>query len=589
MQDIRGMDMQAALERAFVLHQDGRLAEAELLYLEVLRAAPGDFTARLLLGILRHQQGRNGEALELLTAALAIHPDSDLALLNHGNVLAALGQEREALASYDRAIALHPRHADLLNARGLLLVSQRHFRRALADLEAAVDIDPELAEAWNNRGNALQGLARLDDALASYDRALALRPAHVQTHNNRAHVLRRLGRLDEALAAARQALALDGANAQALNDRGNILQDMNRHEEAIASYDGALAIRPAYLEALNNRGAAHRDLMQFEKALGDFDRVLALDGGHALAHWSKSIVKLLTGDLEEGLRLYEWRKRLPAPIEQRSYRQPLWTGAQDIAGKTLFCYIEQGLGDTILFFRFALMAKAKGAHVILAVQDPIVQLMRDAGTDIEILDSAGAPQHFDYHSPLMSLPLAFGTTLGTIPAPGPYLRAQAQRVEKWRGRLGGHGFKIGICWQGAASIANRSFPLARLAPISQMKDVRLISLQKGDGTAQIRSAGVEIEELGDDFDSGDAFLDCAAVMESLDLVITLDTSLAHLAGALGRPAWVALKFVPDWRWFLESAQSPWYPQLRLFRQRAPGDWNSVFARMQDVLRGVLPS
>lgn len=579
------MDMQAVLERAFALHQSGRLAEAEPLYLDVLRAAPGEFIAQLLLGILRSQQGRNTEALELLTAALAVHPDSDLALLNHGNVLAAMERASEALASYDRAIALHPRHADLRNARGLLLVSLRHFEEALADLDAAIAINPGLAQAWNNRGNALQGLARFDDVLASYDRALALNPAHVQTHNACAHVLRRLGRLDEALAASDRALALDGANAQGWNDRGNILQDMNRHEDAIQAYDRALVLCPDYLEALTNRGTAHRDLLRFADALADFDQVLSRDSDHALAHWSKGIVKLMTGDLAEGLSLYEWRKRLPAPIEARSYPQPLWTGAEDIVGKTLFCYIEQGLGDTILFFRYALMARARGARVILAVQDPIVQLMRDAGGDVEIIGSAEVPQQFDYHSPLMSLPLAFGTTLATIPASAPYLKAQEARVEQWRARIGARGFKIGICWQGAASIANRSFPLSLLAPISEMKDVRLISLQKGAGTAQL--SGMRVETLGDDFDAeNNAFLDSAAVMQVLDLVITLDTSLAHLAGALGCPAWVALKFAPDWRWFLESPRVPWYPQLRLFRQRSPGDWKSVFAQMQTALRSV---
>lgn len=580
------MDMQAVLERAFALHQSGRLAEAEPLYLDVLRAAPGEFTAQLLLGILRSQQGRNAEALELLTAALAVHPDSDLALLNHGNVLAAMARGSEALASYDRAIALHPRHADLRNARGLLLVSLRHFEEALADLDAAIAINPELAQAWNNRGNALQGMGRLDDALASYDRALALNPAHVQSHNARAHVLRRLGRLEEALAASDRALALDGANAQGWNDRGNILQDMNRHEDAIQAYDRALAIRSDYLEALINRGTAHRDLLRFADALADFDQVLSRDGGHALAHWSKGIVKLMTGDLAEGLALYEWRKRLPVPIEARTYSQPLWTGAEDIAGKTLFCYIEQGLGDTILFFRYALMARARGARVILAVQDSIVPLMRDAGGNVEIIGSAEIPQQFDYHAPLMSLPLAFGTTRATIPAPIPYLKAQPDRIERWRARIGAHGFKIGVCWQGAASIANRSFPLSLLAPISEMKDVRLISLQKGAGAEQLSGAGVET--LGDDFDAeNNAFLDSAAVMQTLDLVITLDTSLAHLAGALGCEVWVALKFAPDWRWLLESPSTPWYPQMRLFRQPAPGDWQRVFADMQAALQGVI--
>jgi hypothetical protein len=223
--------------------------------------------------------------------------------------------------------------------------------------------------------------------------------------------------------------------------------------------------------------------------------------------------------------------------------------------------------------------------VILAVQDPIVQLLRDAGGDVEIVGSAGVPPTFDYHSPLMSLPLAFGTTRETIPAPIPYLKAQADRVEQWRARIGMDGFKVGVCWQGAASIANRSFPLSLLAPISEMKDVRLVSLQKGAGAEQF--SGMAIETLGDDFDAeNNAFLDSAAVMQSLDLVITADTSLAHLAGALGCQVWVALKFAPDWRWFLESPRTPWYPQMRLFRQDAPGDWKSVFAQMQTALRTV---
>jgi hypothetical protein len=287
------------------------------------------------------------------------------------------------------------------------------------------------------------------------------------------------------------------------------------------------------------------------------------------------------GGLEQGLRLYEWRKKLPAPIEARNYHQPLWTGAEDLTGKTLFLYMEQGLGDTIHFYRYALMARARGARVVLSVQDRIVRLMQDADAQIEILGSAEVPQVFDYHAPLVSLALAFGTTLATIPAPIPYLRAQSRRVKDWAARIGGRGFKIGICWQGAASIAGRSFPLAALAPISQIENVRLISLQKGADAEQI----AQVEDLGDDFDAGpDGFLDSAAVMESLDLVITADTALAHLAGALGRPAWVALRYVPDWRWFLGRADSPWYPQMRLFRQPAPGDWAAVVADMAVQLR-----
>jgi tetratricopeptide (TPR) repeat protein len=573
--------METAFERAFALHQSGRLAEAEPLYLEVLQGAPGDFAAQLLLGMLHGQQGRNPEALELLAAALAIDPDSDLALLNHGNVLAAMGRTAQALASYDRALAIHPRHADLRNARGLLLVILRRFEEALADLDAALAIRTDFAEAWNNRGNALQSLKRFAEALACYDRALALRPDYAQGHNNRANALRRLGRLAEALAATDRALALDGGNAEALNDRGNVLQDLNRPDEAIASYDRALALRPDYLDALNNRGNALQSLMRFDAALGDFESAIALQPGAAQAYWSKAVALMRLGGLEQGLRLYEWRKKLPAPIEARNYHQPLWTGAEDLTGKTLFLYMEQGLGDTIHFYRYALMARARGARVVLSVQDRIVRLMQDADAQIEILGSAEVPQVFDYHAPLVSLALAFGTTLATIPAPIPYLRAQSRRVKDWAARIGGRGFKIGICWQGAASIAGRSFPLAALAPISQIENVRLISLQKGADAEQI----AQVEDLGDDFDAGpDGFLDSAAVMESLDLVITADTALAHLAGALGRPAWVALRYVPDWRWFLGRADSPWYPQMRLFRQPAPGDWAAVVADMAVQLR-----
>jgi tetratricopeptide (TPR) repeat protein len=577
--------METAFERAFALHQSGRLAEAEPLYLRVLQGAPGDFGAQLLLGVLRGQQGRNPEALELLAAALATDPDSGLALLNQGNVLAAMGRTAQALASYDRALAVHPGHADLRNARGLLLVTLRRFEDALADLDAALAIRTDFAEAWNNRGNALQGLKLFTEALACYDRALALRPDHAQGHNNRANALRRLGRPAEALAATDRALVLDGGNAEALNDRGNVLQDMNRLDEAVASYDRALALRPDYLDALNNRGNALQGLMRFDAALADFESAIVLQPDAAQAYWSKGIALMRLGDLEQGLRLYEWRKKLPAPIEARNYHQPLWTGAEDLTAKTLFLYIDQGLGDTIHFYRYALMARARGARVILSVQNRVLRLMQDADAEIEILGSAEVPQVFDYHAPLMSLTLAFATKLSTIPAPVPYLRAEPGRVKDWAARIGPNGFKIGICWQGATSIAGRAFPLAALAPISRLENVRLISLQKGAGAEQIGQ--LRVEDLGDDFDAGpDSFLDSAAVMESLDLVITADTALAHLAGALGRPAWVALRYVPDWRWFLGRADSPWYPQMRLFRQPAPGDWTAVVAEMEAQLRAV---
>ncbi len=639
------MDLHSIFERAFALQQSGRLAEAEGLYLQILRAAPGDFATLLLLGILRHSQGRNDEALALIAAALKLDPGSELALLNHGNVLAALGRRDQALAVYDRTLSLHPACVDAANNRGVLLWQMGRLGEALTSYDRALALAPGHVEAYNNRGNVLQDLGRLEDALESYRRALALRPDFAQALNNQGNALRKLKRLDAALASADGALALapryadalhnranilldmkrldaaladfDAAlaleprhvaalngrgralhrlrrfeealavldtalalkpdNAEALNDRGNALQELNRLEEAIQSYDAALAIKPGHLDAMNNRSNAWRGLHRFDEAWEDLERVLAIAPGNAQAWWSKSIVKLQLGDLAEGLRLYEWRKRMPEPIEARSYAVPLWTGAEDIAGRTLFLYVEQGLGDAIQFYRYALMVR--GARVILSVPDAAVRLLRDASDTVEVIGWREAPPHFDYHAPLMSLPLAFGTMLDTIPAVTPYLRAQPQRVDKWTARIGQQGFKVGVCWRGAPTVSGRSFPPSCLAEISRLPGVRLISLQKG------AAAGLPaMEMLGEDFDAGsDAFLDSAAVMQCLDLVITPDTSIAHLAGALRRPVWVALKHLPDWRWFLGRTDTPWYPGMRLFRQARPGDWADVFAAIASAL------
>jgi tetratricopeptide (TPR) repeat protein len=483
-------------------------------------------------------------------------------------------------------LALYPKNADLLVARGAVYVNERRFGQALTDLDAALTINPDFAEAFFNRGNALQGLKRYTEAGESYSRAIKSQPGKAQWYNHRANALRMAGRPVEALADTDTALRLDPNNAEALNDRGNILQELSRLEDAILSYNRALAIRLDYVDALNNRGTAYRDLKRFDEALADFDHILAISPGHAQAQWSKGIVKLLTGQLREGLALYEWRKKMPAPIEARHYDKPLWTGDLDLKGKTLFLYIEQGLGDTFQFFRYAVLAKSQGARVILSAHRALMRILQDADFDIEIIEANAVPSSFDFHAPLMSLPHAFGTTMQSIPAAIEYLRPNKERTRKWLERIGPHGFKVGICWQAASSIVGRSYPLAELASVSRLPGVRLISLQKGPSISQLGSLpnGMVVESLGDDFDAGaDGFLDTASILPALDLVITADTSVAHLAGTLNCPTWVALKYVPDWRWFLDRSDSPWYPSLRLFRQPAPGDWAPVFATMKDLL------
>ena len=512
------MTLQALYEEALGNHKRGDLAAAERLYREVLTAAPTSFVARHMLGVLRAQAGAPEEALELLGAALTQKPDAPDALFNYANVLRGLGRSEEALTAYGRALAARPDYPAARAAR---------------------------AEVLNSRGNTLREAGQFALALAAYDRALADAPGY----------------------------------ADALNNRGVALWSMGRFSEGLAAVDAALAAKPGYIEAHYNRGNILRDMLRLEEAKASFDRAIAIDPAFVPAYRNKGFCALLQGDFATGLPLYESRKKASPPIEAREYSQPLWTGAEDIKGKTVFLYAEQGLGDTIQFHRFVAPLVARGAKVLLAAQDALLRLLESANPKVTWISAPALPPAFDFHSPLTSLPLALRITAATIPADVPYLAAEPLRVAHWREKIGTKGFKIGISWQGARiGDASRAMPLASFEGLSRMKGVRLISLQKGFGSEQSLPG---LEYLGDDFDSGpDAFLDSAAVMENLDLVITLDSALAHLAGALNRPVWVALREVPDWRWFLGRDESPWYPSMTLFRQTAHGDWAGVFAQMQ---------
>jgi Tfp pilus assembly protein PilF len=438
----------------------------------------------------------------------------------------------------DQAVALH--------ARGQLAEAEQLYRRVAA-------ADPGNAVVLINWGHALNGLRQFAPALEAYDRALALDPGHIFLHLVRGDVLQWLSRYDEALQSYNRFLGQAPDHAEAWNSRGLALQSLGRLEEALQSYARAEALDPALAAARLNRGLCHLQMQDFAK----------------------------------GLTLYEWRKRMPQPMEARNYPQPLWTGAEDIGGRILFAYVEQGLGDAIQFHRYVSFAIARGARVILSVPDELVALLKSATPAVELIGWGQTPARFDFHTPLASIPLAVGMRADTIPAPDHYLAAEPDRVARWKARLGGHGLRIGIAWQGKEQIRGlegKSFPLAALAKIAALPDARLISLQKGEGAEQLDylPAGMTVESH--DFDQGpDAFLDTAAMMQACDLVITADTAPAHLAGALGVPAWVALKHVPDWRWFLGRDDSPWYPSLRLFRQPATGNWDSVFDTMAGEL------
>ncbi|HEY3637868.1 MAG TPA: tetratricopeptide repeat protein [Rhizomicrobium sp.] len=533
--------------------------------------------------------GRPLDALRDCDRAIALKPDFAEAHFNRANAQQDLERSDEALRSFDRALQINPDYSEAWNNRGYVLKELARTEEAIASFDKAIALRPNFAEAYSNRGNALRDLGRCEESLESCDRAIELKPDLSEAYYNKGNALQDLGRDMEALACYERALVLKPDFFPAYNGKGNALKNLFRLEEALASYREAIGRKPDFADAHNNSGNVLKELGRIEDALRSYDRAMELKKDFVEAHWNKGICSLTAGDFATGWPLYEWRKRKAEPFGVSPHSQPVWSGAEPLAGKTLFVHAEQGLGDTIQFCRFAILAQKRGAKVILAVQEPLVRLLQNLGPNISTIALSSPPPDFDFQVALMSLPLAFETG-GTCPVQIPYLHAEGDRIENWRRRIGDTGVKIGICWQGNRKVkidAGRSFPLRHFEAISVISDIRLISLQKNDGLEQLAElpAGLQVETLGKDFDAGPgAFLDTAAVMMLLDLVITSDTAIAHLAGALGRPVWLLLQHAAEWRWMLERADSPWYPTVRLFRQKRHGDWAGVFTDVQRELR-----
>ncbi len=608
-------------------HQAGRLDRASAFYLKALAVQPNDADALHFLGVLRYQQGSSLEAIELITKAIAIKsniadwhsnlgialatlgrldealasydraitlkPDHAEAFNSRGNTLQELKRLDEARASYERAIALKPEYAEAFNNRGVTLAELQHLDEALASYERAIALKPLYAEAFNNRGIALGELQHLDEALASYDRAIALKPDYAEAFNNRGVVLGELQRLDEALASYDKAIALKPDNADAFNNRGIALGELQHLDEALASYDRAIALKPDYAEAFNNRGLVLQELKRLDEALASYDKAIEVKSDYAAAHFNRSLALLLKGDYAEGWEEFEWRwKGVAKTMTPRKFECPQWRG-DDLAGKTIFLHPEQGYGDTIQFLRYVPLVASRGGRVILEVPPSLLRLAERLQGAAQVLASGAAAPTADFFCPLLSLPRAFGTTVATIPCEVPYLAADQAAVEAWRRRLADlKGVRIGLVWasnprpsQPEVHRINRSksITLGYFANLADVPGVSFVSLQKDQAASQTLSPppGLLVHDWTDELAD---FADTAALIEALDLVISVDTSVVHLAGALGKPVWLLNRFAAYWQWLLEGDNSPWYPQLRQFRQPSPGDWNSVICGVRDALQ-----
>jgi Tfp pilus assembly protein PilF len=480
---------------------------------------------------------------------LTIQQAFDLALQHH-----QAGRLGEAEQLYRQILARQPGHIQAMHNLGQIALQAGRNDAAVDLIRRATSLGPNYAEAHNNLGNALRAQGQLDEAIAAYRRAFALNPNLPEVHNNLGNALAEKGQLEEAITAYRQAISLRPEYAEAHYNLGSALKEQGQLDEAIAAYRQAIALKPNLPEAHNNL----------------------------------SLALLARGDFQQGWEEYEWRWKCKGFPPPRNFAQPQWDGGP-LEARTLLLHAEQGLGDAIQFIRYLPLVAQRGGRIIIECQAELQRLFQPTAGRFPVLVFGQPLPAFDLHCPLLSLPRVFGTDLTNIPKIVPYLHAADEDARRWQHRLADRSplIKVGLVWAGnprRKHDRNRSMKLANLAPLGRVPGVRLFSLQKGEAAAEAKTPppGMELvdwtEELKD-------FADTAALIDNLDLIIAVDTAVPHLAGAMGKPVWTLLPFVPDWRWVPGREDNPWYPSMRSFRQPRIGDWDSVIARVVEALSG----
>lgn len=532
----------------------GQYAQAAALCEPLLVGAPRDFDLLLLLGTVKAQTPQVEQSVDLLCRAIEVRPDSVAAYYALGYAMCKLQQFAAGVECFDQCLALNPGYAEAACDRGSALVELGQHQAALESYALAIALRPTYSEAWSNQGNALLALGKTDAAIASFNHALTLNPRAAATYLN----------------------------------LGNAYQAAGDAALALSSYDQAIALQPNYLIALANRCGPLKQQHRLDDAVASCNQALALDPQHADTYWNRGLTLLLQGNLRQGFADYHWRwKRAAfAPIK-RNFHQPLWLGDTPVRGKTVLLHAEQGLGDSLQFVRYTQALADLGARVVLEAEPALFELLGTLrGVDQLVRQGQPLPA-FDLHCPLLSLPLAMGTELDSIPGPVPYLRASPERQAPWRDRLGPHhGLRVGLVWSGSPTHQddhNRSIALeALLAHLPE--GPQYVSLQK-----EVRASDQVALDTGGLLHFGpqlQSFSDTAALCACLDLVISVDTSVAHLSGALGQRTWILLPHLPDWRWLMHRSDSPWYPSARLYRQAQARDWSAPLAQLAAHLRAL---
>jgi tetratricopeptide (TPR) repeat protein len=616
---------QSLFDQGLAQHQAGRIEAARDLYQQALLAQPDHFDALHLLGVISVQAGDARAGVALIERAVAVNPNVAAALsnlgwalteagrldaavaacqraialnpgaveayANLGNALTRLQRFDAAIASYDRALSLDPGYAAGNYNRANALRDRGSLAEALTGYDRAVGLQPGFAEAWINRGAVLEQLRRPAEAALSFEKAIQARPGLALAHANRAKVLNDLKRSDEALASADEAVALQPELAAAHNHRALALFDLRRLDEALAAADRAVALDPEYPEAHNSRAITLFDLRRLDAAVASCERAIAIRPDFAAAHLNRATALLSLGDLGPGFDEYRWRWQVNGFQPAIARLRPPWEG-QDLSEKSILIYGEQGFGDHLQFSRYIPRVAALAKRAAFVTEPALATLFRRSFPGVEVSTGVADEAAFDLQVALMDLPSAFGTTLETIPARIPYLAADPANAAHWTERLADPGgLKVGLVWAGdthagrpagAAVDRRRSLRLGQFAPLARVEGVSFVSLQKGEPAAQAASppAGMRLIDLTAELRD---FSDTAALIEGLDLVIAVDTAVAHLAGALGKPVWILSRYEGDWRWLNGREDSPWYPTARVFHQRSSSAWDEVADRVATEL------
>ncbi|MEG3839477.1 tetratricopeptide repeat protein, partial [Microcoleus sp. herbarium14] len=573
------MSAEDCLKIAWEHHQAGRLLEAENLYRQIVEVQPESGNVLCLLGIAVRQQGKIAEAIDFYEQAIAQNPDFVEAHLNKAQVLLDVGEYQRAIASYEQVIKMQPDSTQAYNNLGWLKQQLGEIESAILYYQTALRLDQNLIETAHNLAHLFKQTNQLNEAVAYYLHALQVNPNLTYSLIGLGTVLQQQGKLAEAFNCYQQALEREPNNPEALNNVGAFYHEQGNTKTAISHYRQALNLKPDFVDAINNLAHALVDLGQFQEAFDCHCRALELQPDNATAHLELALTLLLFGDFKRGFAEYEWRWRTPQ-LSPREFKEPIWDGS-DLHGKTILLHVEQGFGDSIQFIRYAPILRSRGAKVMVACYQELMRLFATVG-GIEYLSVCfeGLPA-FDLHAPLMSLPAIVGTTLETIPANVPYL---APPPECKFALSSDAKLKVGIVWAGSPQRRKdnqRSCNLSDFIRFLDVPEIAFYSLQKNlsqsDRTLLNQHLVPDLSPHLNDF------ADTASAISQLDLVISVDTSVAHLAGALGKPIWVLLSFAPDWRWLLDRTDNPWYPTARLFRQNQPESWQELFEEVQAAL------